>query len=195
MENCDPETVIPGRGLLLLRHLALFLLFIFSGCIVPGERGGTPSLEVTSGAFTEGGRIPVEYTCDGADISPPLSWGQVPAGTRSIALLVTDPDAAGRPFVHWAVYNIPPGTRDLPAGTAGTGALPGSTRQGTNDFGRTGYGGPCPPAGKPHHYHFTVSALDTALNLTGRQDGRALGAALVGHVLARGEIVGLYQRA
>jgi Raf kinase inhibitor-like YbhB/YbcL family protein len=175
-------------------HLALLFILLTSGCLVPGG-GGTPPLEVSSVVFTAGGQIPVASTCDGEDSSPPLSWAPVPMGTKSLALLVTDPDAPGRTFIHWAAYNIPPGTRRLPAGDPGKEVLPEGSLQGTNDMGRAAYNGPCPPKGTPHRYHFTISALDTMLNLTGSQDGRMLEEAMAGHVLARGELVGIYQRA
>ncbi|HTY52611.1 MAG TPA: YbhB/YbcL family Raf kinase inhibitor-like protein [Methanomicrobiales archaeon] len=176
------------------RQLGLVILLILSGCLVPAGKGGGPALNVSSGAFPRDGQVPVAYTCDGANISPPLSWGGVPEGTASIAVVVTDPDAAGRPFVHWAAYNIPPGTREIPAGAPGRRALPAGSLEGTNDFGKTGYAGPCPPPGKPHHYHFTVSALDMTIAPGGRQDGRTLVQAMAGHILAQGEIVGTYQR-
>ncbi|MDD1669275.1 MAG: YbhB/YbcL family Raf kinase inhibitor-like protein [Methanomicrobiales archaeon] len=177
------------------RHLILLLLFISSGCLVPGGRGGAPTLEVSSGAFARDGQIPAMYTCDGANISPPLSWAPVPLGTASIALLATDPDAPGGTFIHWVAYNIPPGTRAIPEGAPGRNVMPAGSVQGTNDMGRQGYGGPCPPRGKPHHYHFTIYALDSTLNLTGSRDGRMLEGALAGHILAQGELVGLYSRA
>jgi Raf kinase inhibitor-like YbhB/YbcL family protein len=195
MENCRLNDRIRVKMVPVLRHLALIVIFVCSGCLVPGEKGGISSLEVTSGAFEPGGQIPVAYTCDGADIPPPLSWGPVPPGTASMAILVTDPDAPGGTFVHWVAYNIPPGAQGIPAGEHGKDILPEGAIQGTNDMGRTGYGGPCPPRGKPHHYHFTVSALDTTLNLAGKPDGRVLARAMAGHVLARGEIMGLYERA
>ena len=177
------------------RYLTLLLLFMSSGCLIPGGRGGAPALEVSSEAFAGDGQIPVMYTCDGTDISPPLSWGPAPQGTASIAILVTDPDAPGGAFIHWVAYNIPAGTRGIPAGTPGRNVLPAGSVQGMNDMGRQGYGGPCPPRGKPHHYHFTVYALDSAVNLTGKRDGRTLAGALGGHILAQGELVGIYRRA
>jgi len=176
------------------RSLALILVCVCSGCLVQGD-GGVPALNVSSAAFTPGGEIPVVYTCDGANISPPLTWSAPPKGTRSMAILVTDPDAPSGTFVHWAAYNIPAGTREIPAGGRGEKVLPAGSLEGTNDFGRPGYGGPCPPRGKPHHYHFTVYALDSPVNLTGARDGRALARAMENHVLARGEVVGTYQRA
>jgi len=176
------------------RSLSLVLLFLLSGCLIPGERGSVPALNVSSAAFAQRGTIPVMYTCDGANVSPPLSWRSIPPGTVSIALLVTDPDAPGGTFVHWVAYNIPPGTNGIEAGVPGANVLPAGALQGTNDFGRQGYGGPCPPGGRPHHYRFTVYALDTALTLPGRRDGRMLEGAVAGHVLARGEIIGVYGR-
>jgi Raf kinase inhibitor-like YbhB/YbcL family protein len=177
------------------RHLALVLLFISSGCLIPGGKGGTPAMEVSSDAFAKEGQIPVGYTCDGTNISPPLSWGPVPHGTASIAILVTDPDAPGGTFIHWMAYNIPPGTREIPVGGPGKDVLPAGSVQGMNDMGRPGYGGPCPPKGIPHHYHFTVYALDSTISLTGKRDGRMLAEALAGHILAKGETVGIYRRA
>jgi Raf kinase inhibitor-like YbhB/YbcL family protein len=177
------------------RTLTLVLLFILSGCLVPAERGGVPVLGVSSAAFAPDGNIPQMYTCDGTDISPPLSWDPVPQGTRSIAILVTDPDAPSGTFIHWVAYNIPPGTREIPAGIPGRSILPAGSLQERNDMGRAGYGGPCPPRGKPHHYHFTVVALDSTMTLAGNQDGRMLQGAMAGHILARGEIVGIYSRA
>jgi Raf kinase inhibitor-like YbhB/YbcL family protein len=177
------------------RHLTLLLLFISSGCLVPTGRGGVPALVVSSDAFARDGQIPVVYTCDGSDISPPLSWGPVPQGTAGIAILVTDPDAPGGIFIHWVAYNIPPGTCGIPAGAPGRNVLPSGSVQGMNDMGRQGYGGPCPPKGKPHHYHFMVYALDSTINLTGKRDGRMLEEALTGHILAQGGLVGLYRRA
>ncbi|HMA04575.1 MAG TPA: YbhB/YbcL family Raf kinase inhibitor-like protein [Methanomicrobiales archaeon] len=177
-----------------VRALPLIPLFILSGCLVPGARTGTPVLEVSSAAFAPGGEIPVMYTCDGANVSPPLSWSAPPQGTESIAILVTDPDAPGGTFVHWVAWNIPPGTREIPSGSAGKPVLPTGSVQGTSDFGRQGYGGPCPPGGKPHHYHFVVYALDSALTLPGKRDGRTLESSVRGHILAQGETIGIYRR-
>lgn len=176
------------------RPLTLLLFFILSGCLVPGEKGGAPALSVSSRAFAPGGEIPMMYTCDGANITPPLSWGTVPPGTASLAVLVTDPDAPGGTFFHWVAYNIPPGTTEIPAGAPGKTVLPAGSVQGTNDFGHQGYGGPCPPPGRPHRYHFTIYALDTSLSVGGRWDGRMVLGALGGHILARGETVGTYLR-
>jgi Raf kinase inhibitor-like YbhB/YbcL family protein len=178
-----------------VRALTLVPLLILSGCLVPAGRTGISPLEVSSAAFGAGGEIPAMYTCDGANVSPPLSWGIPPQGTAALAILVTDPDAPGGTFVHWVAYNLPPGTREIPAGAPGRNVLPAGSAQGTNDMGRAGYGGPCPPGGKLHHYRFTVYALDSAITLAGARDGMMLESAMGGHILARGEMVGMYRRA
>jgi Raf kinase inhibitor-like YbhB/YbcL family protein len=195
MENPSLRTWIRKGAPRALRHLALILIFVCSGCLVPGQRGAGTLLEVTSDAFTPGGQIPVNYTCDGMDLSPPLAWGPVPPEAAALAILVTDPDAPGGTFIHWVAYNMPPAARSIPGGRPGKEALPAGSVQGTNDMGRVGYGGPCPPGGTPHHYHFTVYALDSAVSITGPQDGRMLLGAMKGHILSQGEIVGIYQRA
>lgn len=145
------------------------------------------SLKVTSTAFSENGAIPKDHTCDGRDISPPLSWSGVPKDAKSIAVLVDDPDAPKGTFTHWLVTGIPPTTTSLPAG----GALPERAVAAKNDMGRSGYAGPCPPSGR-HHYHFHVYALDLPLHKA--MSRTELQAAIRGHVLAEGELVGTYQR-
>jgi Raf kinase inhibitor-like YbhB/YbcL family protein len=117
-----------------------------------------------------------------------------PAGTASFALIVTDPDAPGRTFVHWVIYDLPAETRILPEGLPGLGQLTDGPRQGRNDFGEIGYGGPCPPGNSAHHYHFTLYALDAKLNLPVGATRAQVEAAIQGHILARGELIGLYQR-
>jgi hypothetical protein len=195
MEKLRPVPPARDAAVRAARPLTLVLLFILSGCLVPGEKRGAPALGVSSRAFAPGGEIPRRYTCDGANSSPSLSWDGVPPGTKSIAILVTDPDAPGGSFVHWVAYNIPPGTREIPEGGPGRTVLPAGSVQGMNDMGRAGYAGPCPPRGGPHHYHFTVYALDATISPAGRQDGRTVQGAFTGHILARGEIVGIYSRA
>jgi len=148
------------------------------------------SMTVTSQAFGQGAAIPARYTCSGADVSPPLSWSGAPDGTKSLALTVIDPDAPGKPFVHWVVFNVPATATDL-----GEGARPpeGST-EGRNDFGSNGYRGPCPPPGSPHHYHFKLYALDTELTLRSGASESSFQDAIKGHVLASGELVGTFKR-
>jgi Raf kinase inhibitor-like YbhB/YbcL family protein len=152
------------------------------------------TITVTSTAFTDGGTIPKRYTCEGQDIAPPLAWGGVPAGTKSLVLIVDDPDAPDpkapkRTWVHWVLYDIPASTTALPEG----GALPPGTRQGGNDWGRTGYGGPCPPIGR-HRYFHKLYALDAVLGDLGEPRKDALEKAMKGHVLAEAFLLGTYEK-
>ncbi len=155
------------------------------------------TLSITSPAFRTGDGIPARHTCDGADLSPQLEWSGLPAGTKSLALIVDDPDAPDpakpqRTYVHWVLYNIPPGVRELPEGAA-TRGLPPGTREGTNDWERTGYGGPCPPVGK-HRYFFKLFALDSILDDLNAPIKAQLEAAMREHVIERAELVGTYER-
>jgi Raf kinase inhibitor-like YbhB/YbcL family protein len=122
-------------------------------------------ISISSDTFNDGSTLPVEHTCDGEDRSPPLSWENVPAGTRSIALIADDPDAPGKTWVHWVIYNIPGNSTGLPPGVPKNKTLDNGSLQGKNDFGRIGYNGPCPPPGKAHRYFFKVYALATKLSL------------------------------
>ena len=148
-------------------------------------------MNLTSTSFQKGSQIPAKFTCNGAGISPQLAWSAPPAGTASFALIVTDPDAPGGTFVHWVLYDLPAGTRAL---TEGLPQLPDSAHLGRNDFGDLGYGGPCPPHGAAHHYHFTLYALDAKLNLPEGATRAQVEAAMRGHILASGELIGMYQR-
>ncbi len=150
-------------------------------------------IQVTSPAFEEGGMIPRQYTCDGEDISPALNWPSVPEGTRSIALIADDPDAPVGTFVHWVLYGLPGDAEGLPENIARERELPRGARQGVNDLGKIGYGGPCPPRGT-HRYFFKVYALDTALNLPPGESKARLLKAMEGHILAQGQTMGRYQR-
>ena len=152
---------------------------------------------LTSTAFDHGAGIPPEYTCDGADRSPPLRWAGAPPETRSFALIVDDPDAPDpaapkMTWVHWVLYDLPADASALPAGVTSS-ALPAGTREGTNNWKRTGYGGPCPPIGR-HRYFHKLFALDAQLGDLGRPTGERLAAAMEGHILARAELMGTYQR-
>ena len=150
-------------------------------------------IKITSSAFAEGGLIPAKYTCDGADVSPPLQWEAVPEGTQSIALICDDPDAPMGTFVHWVLFNLPADSTELTEDVPADATLPSGAQQGTSDFGRTGYGGPCPPSGT-HRYFFKIYALDTKLDLTGRVDKAKLLSAMEGHILGEGELIGKYKR-
>lgn len=155
------------------------------------------AFKLTSEAFGDHGPIPAAYTCDDRDGSPPLGWTDLPAGTRSLALIVDDPDAPDpaapqRTWVHWVLYNLPPTSTGLPAAISDT-ELPPGTRQGKNDWDRTGYGGPCPPIGR-HRYFHKLYALDVVLPDLGEPTKAVLEAAMQGHVLAESQLVGTYER-
>lgn len=152
-------------------------------------------MKITSPAFTHMDSIPRVYTCEGRDISPPLVFSEVPDGTQSLALIVHDPDvpspdAPKRIWVHWVLYNLPADCTGL---TEAIGSLPAGTLEGRNDWGRTGYGGPCPPKGR-HRYFHTLYALDRLLPDLGQPTKTTLEQAMQGHILARAELVGTYQR-
>ena len=151
-------------------------------------------MTLTTPAFAANGPIPMRHTCDGADRSPALQWTAPPAGTRSFALIVDDPDAPAGTWVHWVLYNLPADSQELAEGVPPTPALPSGARQGLNDFRKTGYGGPCPPRGPAHRYYFRLFALDTTVTLSARVTRADVERAMKGHVLARCELVGRYQR-
>ncbi|HSM92416.1 MAG TPA: YbhB/YbcL family Raf kinase inhibitor-like protein [Anaeromyxobacteraceae bacterium] len=155
------------------------------------------SLELTSPAFQNGGEIPPLFTCEGKDASPALAWSHVPRDTASLVLIVDDPDAPDpkapkMTWVHWVLYDLPPASNGLPEGVK-TGALPAGTREGLNDWRRTGYGGPCPPIGR-HRYFFKLYALDMVLGDLKLPTKAAVEKALQGHVLASAELMGTYQK-
>ena len=147
-----------------------------------------------SGAFVDGGIIPAKYTCQGQDISPPLTWSQPSAGTQSFALIMDDPDAPGGVFTHWVLYNVPSDSRELTEAVPSQAQLPSGALQGRNDFGRIGHGGPCPPPGRPHRYQFTLYALDQPLDLKAGASKKQVLNAIQGHILAQGQLTGTYQR-
>lgn len=173
--------------------IILFVLATGSSCKLsePGltETGETGMiLEVTSSAFEMGSRIPKKFTCDGENVSPPLKWSGVPAEAKSLALIADDPDAPMGTWVHWVLYDLPPDHDSLPEGASGIGT------QGVNDFRKTGYGGPCPPRGSEHRYYFKVYALDTMTGLKAGASKRDLENAMRGHILAQGQLMGIYGR-
>ncbi len=147
-----------------------------------------------SSAFKEGADIPRQYTCEGADISPALTWSEPPQKTQSFALIADDPDAPVGTWVHWVAWSVPATVRQLPENVSKTADLPGGGRQGNNDFRKTGYGGPCPPPGKPHRYFFKLYALDTTLDLKPGATKKDLEQAMKGHVLGEAQLMGKYQR-
>jgi Raf kinase inhibitor-like YbhB/YbcL family protein len=154
---------------------------------------GTP-IQLVSPAFPHGTVIPLEHTCEGQDLSPPLAWSGVPVERRSLALICDDPDAPRGTWVHWVLYNLPGESVELSAGIPPVPELPSGARQGRNDSGEIGYTGPCPPPGKPHRYHFRLYALDILLTLPHGVSKQELEQAMTDHILAQGTLMGVYQR-
>jgi Raf kinase inhibitor-like YbhB/YbcL family protein len=154
---------------------------------------GKPAMELTSPGIRDG-EVQKKFTCDGGDVSPELSWSAPPAGTKSFALLMIDPDAPVGEFVHWVLYDVPADKRGLPEAVPKDPQLTDGSLQGKNDFGKAGYGGPCPPGHSPHRYFFNLYALDMKLNLPGGATRKQVESAMKGHILAKGEVIGRYHR-
>jgi Raf kinase inhibitor-like YbhB/YbcL family protein len=158
-------------------------------------RPATPeTIEVSSPAFAAGQKIPAKHTCEGEDLSPTLEWHGVPPAARSLALICDDPDAPGGTWTHWVLYGLAPSETSLPEGVAKTATVFSGVRQGLNDFKRIGFGGPCPPPGAAHRYVFRLLALDTPLDLAPGATRQQIEGAMEGHILARGELIGIYQK-
>ena len=209
MHLCEPispaaNTSIFAGGLL----LRIFLLFplLLAAPFLAGCRHGdpppasatraaaaSPSLTLSSNSLQDG-KVPKDSTCDGGDQSPPLAWNAPPAETRSLVLTVTDPDAPGGTFTHWVLYNLPTNSNGISANVPKDDHLSDGTRQGRNDYGKIGYGGPCPPRGSTHRYFFDLFALDTNLNLPSGATRAQVEDAMNTHVLTRGKILARYRR-
>lgn len=151
-------------------------------------------MELKSAAFQPDADIPRKYTCDGTDVSPPLRWENAPSGAKAFALIADDPDAPVGTWVHWVIYDLPGETRELAEGVATSETLSSGARQGTNDFRRVGYGGPCPPSGPAHRYFFKLYALDAPTNLKPRATKQQLLEAMKGHIRAEAQLMGRYKR-
>lgn len=181
--------------------LVIALAWVVDGCgpdaspaaVAEKEGGQAMAFQMTSSAFAQGGVIPRQYTCDGQDVSPPLQWGEPPAGTRSFALIGDDPDAPVGIWVHWVLYNLPAAARSLPEALATDATLPDGSRNGQNSWKRLGYGGPCPPSGT-HRYFFKLYALDTVLDIKSGANKQQLLTAMEGHILGQAELMGVYSR-
>jgi hypothetical protein len=189
----DGRSVLRRRTLAVLPPLILVVLALVVPAEVRGQKASSSRIELKTTSFPPGDFIPKRFTCDAADVSPALTWTDPPPGTQSFALIEDDPDAPSGTFVHWLVYDLPAAYRGLPEALAGNDQMPGGGRQGTNDFSRTGYSGPCPPRGKPHRYFIRLYALDAKLNLRPAATRKELEAAMKGHILAQAELMSRYQ--
>jgi hypothetical protein len=179
-----------------VRNLIPFILF---SCVIGihvgviGKESYAMKLDIKSAAFGEGELIPRKYTCDGSDVSPPLSWSQPPEGTKSMVLICDDPDAPMGTWVHWVLYGLPPDTLEIFENMADDKELSGGAKHGVNDFRKNGYGGPCPPGGT-HRYFFKLYAVDTDVDLDPGATKDEVLSAIKGHVLAEGQLMGKYSR-
>jgi len=192
----------PGPAWAIPAVAMLVAAFTAGPAAAPGQ--GRPdetrrsAMNLSSTAFGPGGRIPARHTCDGEDLSPPLAWDGVPEGTRSLALIMDDPDAPPGTWVHWVLYNLPAESRGLEEGVPKNAALDDGAAHGVcwgvSSYSRVGYFGPCPPPGSPHRYSFRLYALDAALELEPKASKERVERAMSGHVLASAELVGLYGR-
>lgn len=185
---------------LVVVSLLLIVSFAIAGCAEPATLEAPPEANetefvVTSSAFADGAEMPVKYTDDGQNVSPPLDWSQGPVGTASFALIMDDPDAA---YTHWVIFNLPPDARGLPEAVPRDDKLASGALQGKIGSGGIGYPfgyfGPCPPKGYPHHYRFTLYALDTSLDLAAGASKEQVLQAMEGHILAQSQLIGVYQR-
>jgi Raf kinase inhibitor-like YbhB/YbcL family protein len=170
--------------------VSVFLVFFLTVTVTGGE---AMELKIKTRAFHEGDMIPKKYTCDGADVSPPLTWEGVPANTKSLALISDDPDAPMGTWVHWVIYNIPTSVTELSENVPPIKILENGAQQGTNDFHKIGYGGPCPPRGI-HRYYFKLYALDKVFESGPGVTKAQLLKAMEGHILAQGQLMGRYKR-
>jgi Raf kinase inhibitor-like YbhB/YbcL family protein len=174
--------------------VSLTFLFVYFGLDEPGAQvKGGGKMEIKSSAFKSGARIPAKYTCDGVDVSPPLEWRKLPAGTKNLALICDDPDAPTGTWVHWVVYDIPASAASLQEKLPPLKEVANGAKQGMNDFRAIGYGGPCPPFGE-HRYFFKLYALDGPTGLKPGATKTQLLAAMKGHILGEAELVGKYKR-
>jgi Raf kinase inhibitor-like YbhB/YbcL family protein len=180
----------------LQKFFYLFMIVFFFCCfqIIDNScNSGGKQMEITSSAFDEGEMIPVKYTCDDIDISPPLKWSNVPEGTKTFAIICDDPDAPMGTWVHWVLFNLPADTNELSENIPPDKVLPNGARQGRNDFGKIGYGGPCPPGGT-HRYYFKIYALSEELDMEPGITKSELLNAMDGTILSEGQLMGRYKR-
>jgi len=151
------------------------------------------NIKISSASFQNGGAIPSKYTCDGANVSPALQWSGVPQNAKSLVLICDDPDAPGKTWVHWVLYDLPASTTSLPEAVPATDKPPTGGKHGKNDFGKPGFGGPCPPSGT-HRYFFKLYAVDSETSLNPGASKDQVLKAIEGHILGQGELMGTYKR-
>ncbi len=175
--------------------LILSTLLLSVSPVMAQKGGETVNFTISTSAFREGETIPNKYTCDGADLSPPLKWEGTPAGTKGFAIIMDDPDAPAGTFTHWVIYDIPADTTTLPAGLGKDPDLTKGVKQGISSFRRTGYGGPCPPPGRPHRYFFTIYALDIqTTGLASRASKQDVEGRIKEHIVGKAVVMGKYGR-
>lgn len=176
--------------------VCLLIIVAIAGVAQRQSRKGNAAMTfaLTSSAFASGAAIPEQYTCKGADMSPPLQWSDAPAKTASFALIMDDPDAPAGVWVHWVLWNLPAATHSLPENLSRSDQLPDGSHQGRNSFPKTGYNGPCPPAGQTHRYFFRLYALDAELKAPAGANRAELDAAMKGHVLGEADYMGTFHR-
>ena len=192
----------PQNRNLHLRFLSISLLLVVQTAVTSSVRvaaqtnakGASMAFTIQSSDFTQGGDIPRGFTCDGEDRSPALSWSGAPEGTKAFALIADDPDAPVGTWVHWVIFNISAKTQSLAAGVEKKEQLADGSKQGRNDFRKVGYGGPCPPPGKPHRYFFKLYALGAELPLQAGASKADVEKAMTGHTLGKAELMGRYKR-
>lgn len=196
--SCDMKVLLKTECI--WQMLAVMVVLSFITMALTGCESKQPTQEVkmalniSSSAFEEGSRIPSKYSCQGEDVSPPLRWGEPPSGTQSFVLIMDDPDAPGGIFTHWVLFNLPSATQQLQEAIPSTAQLSDGSLQGENDFSKIGYGGPCPPSGRPHQYRFTVYGLDRMLDLKAGASKKQVLEAMEGHILGQGQLTGSFQR-
>jgi len=183
---------VAATGFGLLLYLGIYR--DYATAFSEAAQASMSSFSISSPSFPNGGDIAKQFTCDGADVSPQLSWTDSPVPIHSFALLVDDPDAPIGNWTHWTMWNLPADARGLREGVSKSARLPDGSQQGINDFRKTGYNGPCPPVGKPHRYYFKLFALDVKLELKPDAGKKELEAAMKGHIVANAEWMGRYQR-
>jgi len=192
MKPVIPPT--PASSLQLATAVLCFTLGAVSAHPAAAATTEKKPMQLTSSVITEGGPIPAKYTCDGKNVSPPLKWSGVPEGAKSLVLIVDDPDAPAGTWVHWVLYGLPPTATELAEDIPQSQYTPAGAKHGLNDFRRLGYGGPCPPPGKPHRYFFKLSAHDSALDLKPGLTKKDVERAMEKHVLAQAQLMGTYKR-